>query len=413
MGSALPRVRVVNESEARNRGTGHADAPGADTTASSTVRAITGNPLDDARWEAVAQRSTEADGLFVYGVRSTGIYCRPGCPARRPLRRNVAFFATSEEATAAGFRACQRCRPQQNQDIDPAAAAVIALCRRLEDSDGPVNLANASREMGWSPRHLRRMFKALTGVTPSAYARAQKAARARTALRAGTPVTEAVFDAGYGSVRAFYEHGAPRLGSSPESYRKGSPGMHVRYSVIDTALGQILVAATNTGVCAVRIGTSEEDLLAELTAEFPEALITRHDGSLAPVTAVVKALAAGRASCGAGRTAADIGLDLRGSAFQVEVWEALRTIEAGSVRRYAEVATQLGRPTAARAVGAACAANPVALLVPCHRVLRSDGSLGGFRWGTEIKAALLASEAEHTDTGSQRSRSSPPPAGSP
>ena len=403
----------MSELDARICDVERADAPGVDSATSSTRGAISGHALDDARWEAVAQRSTQADGLFVYGVRSTGIYCRPGCPARRPLRRNVAFFATAEEAKGAGFRACRRCRPEQDRDIDPAAAAVIGVCRRLEDCDGPVNLAELSREFGWSPRHLRRMFKALTGVTPSAYARAQQADRARAALRAGTPVTEAVFDAGYGSVRAFYEHGAPRLGDSPGSFRKGSPGLQVHYSVIETAIGKILVAATSTGVCAVRIGTSEEDLLEELTTEFSEALITRHDGSLAPVTAVVQALAAGRASCSAGRTAADIGLDLRGSAFQVEVWEALRTIEAGSMRRYADVAAQLGRPTAARAVGAACAANPVALLVPCHRVLRSDGTLGGYRWGTETKAALLASEAEQSNTESRRSRSSPPPTGSP
>ena len=309
----------------------------------------------------------------------------------------MAFFPTATEAAAAGFRACRRCRPERNRDADPATAAVIAVCRRLEDCGDPVNLTELARQMGWSPRHLRRVFKALTGVTPSAYARAQQADRARAALRAGAPVTEAVFDAGYGSVRAFYEHGAPRLGGSPASYRRGSPGVHVRYSVVDTALGHILVAATDTGVCAVRIGAREEDLLAELTAEFPEALITRHDDGLAPVTAVVAALASGRASCIAGRPATDIGLDLRGSAFQVEVWEALRTIEAGSVRSYAEVAAQIGRPTSARAVGAACATNPVALLVPCHRVLRGDGTLGGYRWGIETKAALLDLEAGHAD----------------
>ena len=379
-----------------------ADTGGGDTRASDTVGAAAGCALDDARWAAVAQRAAEADGLFVYGVRSTGIYCRPVCGARRPLRRNVAFFATAAEAAAAGFRACQRCCPDQNRDADPVAAAVIAVCRRLEDCEAPVNLTELARQLGWSPRHLRRVFKALTGVTPSAYARAQQADRARAALRAGAAVTEAVFDAGYGSVRAFYEHGAPRLGGAPASYRRGSPGAHVRYSVVDTALGHILVAATDTGVCAVRIGTCEEDLLAELTNEFPKALIVRHDDGLASVTAVVSALASGRASCAAGRSAAGIGLDLRGSAFQVEVWEALRTIEAGAVRSYAEVAAQIGRPTSARAVGSACAMNPVALLVPCHRVLRSDGTLGGYRWGTETKAALLAVEAEKTDADAHR-----------
>ncbi|MXV91506.1 MAG: bifunctional DNA-binding transcriptional regulator/O6-methylguanine-DNA methyltransferase Ada [Acidimicrobiia bacterium] len=385
----------MQESNNSSAAGGRAGSPGGG--GSSPAADFThGAALDDARWEAVAGRSAAADGLFIYGVRSTGIYCRPACPARRPQRRNVVFFATATEAAAAGFRACRRCRPHQGRDADPAAAAVIAACRRLEACDGSVNLADLARAMGWSPRHFRRLFRALTGVTPSAYARAQQADRARAALRSGAPVTDAVFDAGYGSTRAFYEHGAPRLGTSPSSYRQGSPGVHVRYSVMDTALGNILVAATASGVCAVRIGACEEDLLAELVAEFPRAHITCDDDGLAPVTAVVRALASGRSSPAAGRSAADIGLDLRGSAFQVEVWEALRTIAAGSVRSYAEVAAQIGRPDAARAVGGACAANPVALLVPCHRVLRSDGALGGYRWGTEIKAALLTAEAENT-----------------
>ncbi len=280
-------------------------------------------------------------------------------------------------------------------EADPATAAVIAACRRLETCDAPVNLADLARGLGWSPRHFRRVFKTLTGVTPSAYARAQQAERARAALRSGAAVTDAVLDAGYGSVRAFYEHGAPRLGGSASSYRDGSAGVHIRYSVIETVLGKVLVAATDVGVCAVRIGESAEELLVELTAEFPGAAITRNDEMLAPVTDVVAALASGRASGDSGSAAADIGLDLRGSAFQVEVWEALRTIEPGSVRSYSEVAAQIGRPDAPRAVGSACGANPVALLVPCHRVLRSDGALGGYRWGIEAKASLLAAEAEH------------------
>lgn len=280
-------------------------------------------------------------------------------------------------------------------DADPATAAVITACRRLETCGAPVNLADLSRELGWSPRHFRRMFKALTGVTPSAYARAQQAERARSALQSGAAVTEAVIDAGYGSVRAFYEHGAPRLGGSASSYRQGSPGVRVRYSLIETALGSVLVAATDAGVCAVRIGACEKDLLAELSAEFPQASLTCDDDGLAPVTAIVAGLASGRAARDRAGAAAGIGLDLRGSAFQVQVWEALRTIEAGSVRSYAEVAAQIGRPGAARAVGSACAANPVALLVPCHRVLRSDGALGGYRWGVDTKASLLAAEAEH------------------
>ena len=380
----------------------HTGTPCGDAGTPNAPGVIAGGALDDARWSAVARRSTEAHSLFVYAVRSTGIYCRPACPARRPLRRNVAFFATAAEAAAAGFRACRRCRPEQGRDADPATAAVITACRRLETCGAPVNLADLSRGLGWSPRHFRRMFKALTGVTPSAYARAQQAERARAALRSGAAVTEAVIDAGYGSVRAFYEHGAPRLGGSASSYREGSPGVGVRYSVIETALGSVLVAATDAGVCAVRIGACAEDLLAELSAEFPRASVTCDDDGLAPVTGVVAALASGRPAGASASAATGIGLDLRGSAFQVQVWEALRTIEAGSVRSYAEVAAQIGRPGAARAVGSACAANPVALLVPCHRVLRSDGALGGYRWGVDTKANLLTAEAEHAAPGADR-----------
>ena len=278
----------------------HTETPYGHVGTPNVPDAIAGGDLDDARWLAVAQRSAAADGLFVYAVRSTGIYCRPACPARRPLRRNVAFFPTAAEAAAAGFRACRRCRPEQGRDADPAAAAVIAACRQLEAHEAPVSLADLARSLGWSPRHFRRMFRAVTGVTPSAYARAQQADRARAALRSGAPVTDAVFDAGYGSTRGFYEHGAPRLGTSPSSYRQGSPGVHLRYSVIEADLGNVLVAATASGVCAVRIGAGEEDLLAELVAEFPRAHITCDDDGLAPVTAVVRALASGRSSSAAG-----------------------------------------------------------------------------------------------------------------
>ncbi|MEM9133159.1 MAG: bifunctional DNA-binding transcriptional regulator/O6-methylguanine-DNA methyltransferase Ada [Actinomycetota bacterium] len=349
--------------------------------------------LDDARWEAVQQRSPGADGLFFYAVRTTGIYCRPVCTARRPKRVNVEFFATSADAVAGGYRPCKRCHPDRERVEDPTLAAVIAVCRWLEHPSEELDLAELSRRVGWSQRHLRRTFKETTGVTISAYARAQRAERVRAALRAGVPVTEAVYQAGYGSSRAFYEHGAPRLGTTPDDYRHGSPQAMIRFTIVATELGRVLIAATERGVCAVRIGDDDEALVTELAEEFEAAVILADDDALADVAAIVADLAAGRVTA-----VADVPLDLRGSAFQVEVWEALRSIEPGHVASYGQVAADLGRPSAHRAVANACAANPIALLVPCHRVVRSDGTAGGYRWGAPTKARLLAAEAATSTT---------------
>ncbi len=334
-----------------------------------------------------------ADGVFFYAVATTGIFCRPVCSARRPLRKNVEFFATPAEAVAAGYRACRRCHPDRARVTDPTIASVIAVCRWLEHPEDDADVAELASRVGWSQRHLRRIFTDVTGVTIAAYVRAQRADRVRTALRAGTPVTEAVFEAGYGSVRGFYEHGAPRLGSSPSSYRQGSPDLTISYIVVDTDIGKVLIAATDKGVCAIRIGESDSELLVELAAEFSQAALVPSDNALQEIGAAVVELAAGRQA-----STQDIPLDLRGTAFQVEVWEALRTIKPGEPASYGEVAQQLGRPTASRAVASACAANPVALVVPCHRVVRSDGSSGGYRWGSERKAALLAAEANAAES---------------
>ena len=348
--------------------------------------------LDEIRWAAVEGRSATADGVFFYAVATTGIFCRPVCSARRPRRENVEFFATPAEAVAAGYRACRRCHPDRTQVTDPTIASVIAVCRWLEHPDDDADVAELASRVGWSQRHLRRMFTDVTGVTIAAYARAQRAERVRTALRAGTPVTEAVFEAGYGSVRGFYEHGAPRLGSAPSSYRQGSPNLTISYTIVGTVLGRVLIAVTQKGVCAIRIGESDAELLVELSAEFSEADLVRADEALADIGSLIVELAAGRQV-----STRDIPLDLRGTAFQVEVWEALRTIRPGEPASYGEVARRIGRPTATRAVAGACAANPVALVVPCHRVVRSDGSSGGYRWGPDRKAALLAAEAHSAE----------------
>ncbi|MDA8047061.1 MAG: bifunctional DNA-binding transcriptional regulator/O6-methylguanine-DNA methyltransferase Ada [Actinomycetota bacterium] len=343
--------------------------------------------LAQARWRAVEARDERLTGVFVYAVRSTGVYCRPGCGARRPLRRNVEFFATPAEAMGAGYRACRRCCPERDRVSDPAVAAVIAVCRWLEHPDPDRDLAAMAAGLGWSERHLRRRFSEVVGVPVGSYLRAQQAERVRAALRAGMPVTDAAFEAGYGSSRAFYEHGATRLGMTPARYRSGGAGVRIGYTAMVTPIGVVAAASTARGVCAVRVGPDEAALVAEIAAEFPEALVERDDDGLGDLAAVLAGAVRGDDD------ATVLPVDLQGTAFQVRVWEALRAIPAGQTRSYAEVAAGIGAPRAVRAVAGACAANPAALVVPCHRVVRQDGSLGGYRWGIATKQALLGVEA--------------------
>ena len=351
------------------------------------VRRLGGvDELTVARWRAVEARDARMAGLFVYAVRSTGVYCRPGCGARRPLRRNVEFFSTPAEAERAGYRACRRCGPDQGRASDPAVASVIAVCRWLEQPDTDRDPAAMAAELGWSERHLRRRFSEVVGVPIGSYLRAQQAERVRSALRTGMPVIDAAFEAGYGSSRAFYEHGATRLGMTPARYRSGGSGVRIGYTSMVTPIGVVVVARTIRGVCAVRVGTDEAALVAEIAAEFPQALLERDDDGLHDVAVVLAGAVRGDDDATA------LPVDLQGTAFQVRVWEALRAIPTGDTRSYSEVATQIGAPTSVRAVAGACAANPAALVVPCHRVVRRDGSLGGYRWGGARKQALLAAE---------------------
>ena len=321
----------------------------------------------------------------MYAVSTTGVYCRAHCTSRRPLRRNVKFFNTTPDASRAGFRACRRCRPDEQRSLEPSVAAVIDLCRRLED-DAAVDVTTFARETGYSVRHLRRRFSALVGVSVSNYARAQRAARVRETLKTTASVTEAIYQAGYGSSRAFYEHGAPRLGMSPSAFQAGGAGELITYTSRRTALGVVLAARTARGVCAVRIGCDQGDLEAELAAEFPRAHLERDDASLSELSRVLELAAHGQ-------EVDALPLDLVGTAFQMRVWQELVSIPRGTTLTYAQVAARIGSPRAVRAVGSACGANPAALLVPCHRVVRSDGSLGGYRWGLDVKAALLELEA--------------------
>jgi AraC family transcriptional regulator of adaptative response/methylated-DNA-[protein]-cysteine methyltransferase len=345
------------------------------------------NDLDEARWRAVEGRDECVAGVFVYAVTTTGVYCRPGCGARRPLRRNVEFFATPEEAQASGYRACARCRPDRDRASDPTVAAVIAACRRFEHLGDDESVASVAADVGLSERHLRRRFTELVGVPIGGYLRAQRADATRGALRAGQGVTDAVVESGFGSFRAFYEHGATRLGMTPGRYRDGGRGERIRYTSIDTPLGFVVAACTARGVCAVRLGPSEAALVKELGSEFPHATIERDDDGLVAVAHVL---------AGAVRGDDDptvLPLDLEGTAFQIRVWEVLRSIPVGETQTYSQVAAALGEPRAVRAVASACAANGAALTVPCHRVVRRDGTLGGYRWGVATKRALLAVES--------------------
>ena len=321
----------------------------------------------------------------MYAVATTGIFCLAHCSSRRPLRRNVAFFNTAADASRAGFRPCRRCRPDEPRPLDPSNAAAVDLCRGLED-DPALDVATFARERGYSERHLRRRFSAVVGVSVTNYVRAQRAALARETLRSAASVTEAIYQAGYGSSRAFYEHAAPRLGMSPSSFQAGGAGERIAFTSLRTALGMVLCASTARGVCAVRIGDDEDALAAELAAEFPRAHLERDDDALRALAAVVERAARGEDH-------ETLPLDLAGTAFQVRVWQELERIPRGGTLTYTQVAERIGAPRAVRAVGSACGANPTALLVPCHRVVRADGSLGGYRWGLEVKASLLDLEA--------------------
>ncbi len=348
--------------------------------------------LDGAdRWAAVAARDAGADGRFVFAVRTTRIYCRPSCGSRRAKRENVVFYDTPVAARAAGYRACLRCHPD---DAVPGARprsgdeAVRRTRAYIEEHAGEVPpLAELARISGLSPAHLQRNFSRLVGVSPRAYAQALRRERLKAGLRQGRTVSRAGWDAGYGSSRQLYEQGADALGMPPASYREGGAGIILRYTVVETVAGPLLLAATDRGLCAAWFGQNDAGLVRELVGEFPSAEVHRDDRALASMAAAVQRHLA------EGAPLAMMPLDVAGTPFSRAVWNGLREIPYGETRTYAEVAESIGRPGAARAVGSACGANPVAVVIPCHRVVRADGSGGGYRWGEDRKRALLAREA--------------------
>jgi AraC family transcriptional regulator of adaptative response/methylated-DNA-[protein]-cysteine methyltransferase len=344
-------------------------------------------PLTDIeRWRAVTARDRTHDGAFVYAVRSTGVYCRASCPSRRPRRERVEFFPVPAAAEAAGYRACLRCRPRVATDRHPHASLTERACRLLDAREGPVPLADLARQLGVSAGHLQRTFTRVAGISPRAYADARRTGRLRAALRSGTGVSGALYQAGYGSPSRVYESGAAMIGMTPATYRKGGKGMTVRFTTTASPLGRLLVAGTPRGLCFVSLGDSDAALERALATEFPAADRDRDDRGLRGVTEQVLERIRGRVPSDR------LPLDVRATAFQRLVWDELRRIPPGQTRSYAEVAAGIGRPTATRAVAAACAGNPVAVVIPCHRVVRSDGGTGGYRWGAERKAALLRTE---------------------
>ena len=343
--------------------------------------------LSDAdAWTAVVERDARLDGRFVYAVRTTGIYCRPTCPSRRPNRENVSFFESPDLAEQAGFRACLRCRPRRTRPS--LAARTIERVREIIDEhpDAPHSLESLARQVGISPFHLHRTFKRLAGVTPKEYVDRRRVERLKTHLRDGDSVSRATYEAGYGSSSRVYEQSAVQLGMTPAAYRRGGRGTSIRYTVVETTLGRLLVGATARGVCAVSLGDADAVLEVALAAEYPEAERLRDDDAFAEWVSAIVAHVEGR------ERRLDVPLDVAGTDFQLRVWKALREIPFGDTRSYSEIAAAIGAPSAARAVAGACASNRVALVIPCHRVVREGGALGGYRWGVERKRRLLAQE---------------------
>jgi AraC family transcriptional regulator of adaptative response/methylated-DNA-[protein]-cysteine methyltransferase len=341
----------------------------------------------ETQWQAVVAKDSRFDGQFVFAVSSTRIYCRPSCGSRRPRRDRVSFFSLPEAAEQAGFRACLRCHPREVHVVDPQVGMAREVCRLIEENDGdPLTLAMLSSEVGVSAFHLQRTFKSVMGISPSQYAEACRIGKFKQAVRGGESITNAIYDAGFGSSSRLYEHAASRLGMTPATYGKGGRGAEIKYAIIETSLGLLLVAATDKGVCSVTLGDSEAALEYDLREEFPQAEIQRVDQALKVATKVIVDHLEGKTPH------IDLPLDVRATAFQQQVWEQLRAIPSGRTYSYSDVAKAIGRDKAVRAVARACAANPVALVIPCHRVIREDKSLGGYRWGLERKKKLLAEE---------------------
>lgn len=349
----------------------------------------------DPRWAAVVARDPQADGSFYYSVRTTGVYCRPSCSSRLARPENVNFYSTTDDAEAAGFRPCKRCKPDQITQTEAYAEKVIQACRLLEESDPTPGLAELAAAVSLSKDHFQRVFKRITGVTPKAYAQAKRAEKLRTQLRDGNSVTDAIFAAGYNANSRFYEKSSEVLGMKASAYRSGGANSEIRFAVGECSLGDILVAQSERGICAILIGDDAEALVQDLQNRFPRADLIGGDKAfeklVAQVVGFVEAPAIGL----------NLPLDIRGTAFQQRVWQALCEIPAGTTASYTEIANRIGAPKAFRAVALACGANAIAVAIPCHRVVRNDGGLSGYRWGVERKRTLLDNERKQAESGKQ------------
>lgn len=343
--------------------------------------------VDDDRYAAISQRDAAFDGLFFYGVRTTGVYCRPSCAARLALRKNVSFHLTCEAAECAGFRACKRCRPNEPSQHERHAEIVRRACRLIDQAEDIPVLQNIAREVGVSPFHFHRVFKLITGITPKGYADALRAARLQDGLGSSGSVTTVIYNAGFNALSRFYQNAAKRLGMTPSAYHKGGVDATIYFAVGQCSLGAILVATTEKGVCAISLGDNPDALVRDLQDRFSKAELIGGDAEFEKLVARVVGCVE---TPGRGL---DLPLDIRGTAFQQRVWEALRAIPPRTTASYLNIATQIGMPTAVRAVAQACASNTLAVAIPCHRVVRSDGTLSGYRWGVELKKELLNREA--------------------
>jgi len=356
---------------------------------------------DDIRWTAVQQHDAAHDGEFFYGVMTTGVFCRPSCGARTPLRRNVRFYATTAEAERDGLRACKRCKPLETRTNDPIAERIREVCARIAANAGePLPLKTLAAEVGMSPFHLQRSFKAIVGVTPKAFQQAERLRMLKSGLKSAASVTDAIYDAGFGSSSRVYEHVDTQLGMTPRQYREGGKGLTISYAGAETALGRLLIGATDRGICFLQFADNEKTLIEQLALEYPAA----ERVPMAPAQAEQFATwmrALGEYLKGR-EPRLDLPLDVRGTAFQLTVWRYLQSIPYGEVQSYGEVARGIGRPNAVRAVANACAHNAIALAIPCHRVIRGSGELGGYRWGLERKRTLLDRERAGRASGAVR-----------
>jgi AraC family transcriptional regulator of adaptative response/methylated-DNA-[protein]-cysteine methyltransferase len=362
------------------------EMPALPTNASNPAESLQN---DVQRWDAVIGRDGAHDGDFVFAVATTGIYCRPSCPAKRPRRENVRFFLHPEQAERAGYRACLRCRPKSLSG-DVQSDGMKEICRYIEQHlDELVTLERLGKVFRQSPFHLQRRFKAVLGITPRAYADSCRLRQLKRSLQAGDNVTRAMYDAGYGSSSRLYERTASQLGMTPDKYRRGAIAASIRYACADSPLGRMLIAATDRGVCAIQFAGSDDELLEGLKREFPFAARKPDDGGLKSYVDALLEKMTGRMT---GELNAALPLDIRATAFQRRVWTYLQSIPFGATRSYSQVAKAIRHPRAVRAVARACATNPVAVAIPCHRVVREDGSISGYRWGVERKKTLLEME---------------------